>query len=282
MALGLACAAGSLVWSLAGWLSLGCLALFLLSSVSFLSYILSNDPAAAWAALPFLLLRALATGFGLLAGFLVRPRGLPRKGPGLWESSVKRLLDVAVSLVGLAVSAPAMLLSALAIRIDTPGPIFFIQVRVGENGRPFHLYKLRTMVADAEARLEEVQGQDGMLKPIRKLPSDLRVTRVGHFLRRWSLDELPQFWNVLKGEMSLVGPRPEELRVAQWYSDEDRRRLAVKPGMTGPVQVSGRADLDMPARFQLELDYIEQYTLWKDVELMARSLPAILSGKGAY
>jgi lipopolysaccharide/colanic/teichoic acid biosynthesis glycosyltransferase len=189
---------------------------------------------------------------------------------------------VTVALPGLVLSAPVILLAALAIRMDTPGSAFFIQVRVGENGRPFRLYKLRTMVADAEARLQEVQGQDGMLQPIKKLPGDARVTRVGRFLRRWSLDELPQFWNVLKGEMSLVGPRPEELRVAQWYSDEDRRRLVVKPGMTGPVQVSGRANLDMAARFRLELEYIEQYSLWKDVELIARSLPAILSGKGAY
>ena len=118
--------------------------------------------------------------------------------------------------------------------------------------------------------------------PSGKLPGDPRVTRVGWFLRRASLDELPQLWNVLKGEMSLVGPRPEELGVVQRYNDWHRQRLAVKPGLTGPMQVGGRADLSLDERVRLELDYIEDYSLWRDLSILARTLVAVVTGQGAY
>uniref|UniRef100_UPI002ACE3A77 sugar transferase n=1 Tax=Anaerolinea sp. TaxID=1872519 RepID=UPI002ACE3A77 len=148
--------------------------------------------------------------------------------------------------------------------------------------KPFRMVKLRTMVVGAERyrqSLEPLCPNGGLAF---KLSNDPRVTRVGRFLRRWSLDELPQFWNVLKGEMSLVGPRPEELSVVTRYTDRERQRLIVKPGMTGPMQVAGRADLDISSRLELELEYIEKYSLLKDMVILARTLPAVILGKGAY
>jgi lipopolysaccharide/colanic/teichoic acid biosynthesis glycosyltransferase len=173
-------------------------------------------------------------------------------------------------------------MAAVAIKLDSPGPVFFWQVRVGENGRPFRIIKLRTMVADAEAKLENLVDLDALTEPAFKLKHDPRVTRVGRLLRRTSLDEAPQFYNVLRGDMSLVGPRPEEMRVVQRYRDDQRRRLAVKPGMTGPMQVSGRGDLAFTDRLQLELDYIEHYSLRRDVEILLRTFPAIFHGDGAH
>jgi len=173
-------------------------------------------------------------------------------------------------------------LAALAIKLDSPGPIFFWQVRVGENGRLFRIIKLRTMVADAEAKLDNLVDLDALAEPAFKLKHDPRVTRVGRLLRRTSLDEAPQFYNVLRGDMSLVGPRPEEVRVVQLYRDDQRRRLAVKPGMTGPMQVSGRGDLAFAERLQLELEYIENYSLRRDLEILLRTFPAIFHGDGAH
>jgi lipopolysaccharide/colanic/teichoic acid biosynthesis glycosyltransferase len=118
--------------------------------------------------------------------------------------------------------------------------------------------------------------------PVFKVPNDPRVTRAGRFLRRWSVDELPQLWNVLCGQMSLVGPRPEESWVVAQYNDRQRSRLSIKPGLTGPMQVNGRGNLDMEARLALELDYIQNYSIWRDLGILLKSLPAILSGKGAY
>ncbi|MCB0252049.1 MAG: sugar transferase, partial [Anaerolineae bacterium] len=164
----------------------------------------------------------------------------------------------------------------------SPGPIFFGQTRVGENGRPFRILKLRSMVCDAEARLPEVVDLNALHEPVFKLPDDPRVTRVGRVLRRTSLDEAPQFLNVLRGDMSLVGPRPEEEQVVARYSDEQRRRLAVKPGITGPMQINGRGDLSLQERLRLELDYIDNYSLRRDVAIMLRTIPAIMRGDGAY
>jgi exopolysaccharide biosynthesis polyprenyl glycosylphosphotransferase len=199
-----------------------------------------------------------------------------------WDAALKRVFDVAVSSVLLVCLAPIMLLIALAIKLDSPGPIFFVQERIGENGRPFRMYKFRSMVANAEDRLEEVVDLDALPEPAFKLRHDPRVTRVGRFLRRTSLDELPQLWNVWRGEMSLVGPRPEEARIVARYSPWHRKRLAVKPGVTGPMQVNGRGDLSLDERVRLELHYIQHYSLWQDLCLLARTLPAVLSGRGSY
>jgi lipopolysaccharide/colanic/teichoic acid biosynthesis glycosyltransferase len=137
-------------------------------------------------------------------------------------------------------------------------------------------------VDGAESQLEGVLSRNPLTGPVYKVPVDPRVTRVGRLIRRWSLDEIPQFWNVLKGEMSLVGPRPEEIWVVAQYNDAQRRRLVVKPGMTGPMQVAGRGELDMAARLALEVRYIEEYSLLKDIQILLRTIPAVLSGKGAF
>ncbi len=195
---------------------------------------------------------------------------------------LKRLTDVIGALVGLIVSAPLMLLIAIAIKLDSPGPVLFVQMRAGRDGKPFRMYKFRSMVADAEARLNEVIARNRLPLPVFKIPADPRVTRVGKILRRFSLDELPQFVNVLKGEMSLVGPRPEELRIVAMYSDWHRRRLAVKPGITGPMQTYGRGALSLDERVRLELAYIENYSLWKDLYFLLKTIPAVLGGRGAF
>lgn len=199
-----------------------------------------------------------------------------------WQAAVKRALDIVVSAVLLMVTAPLMALIALAVRLDSAGPVLFRQPRVGQDGRIFTMYKFRTMVPDAEARLQALLKERGWEKPPLKIPDDPRITRVGRFLRRFSLDELPQLWNVLRGDMSMVGPRPEEPRIVQTYNAWQRKRLLVKPGLTGPMQVNGRADLPLDDRVRLEIDYIQHYSLWEDLKIMAQTLPAILSGKGSY
>ncbi len=192
------------------------------------------------------------------------------------------MLDVGVSLLTLPLVALPMAIIALLIRLDSPGPALFRQVRVGQKGQPFRIFKFRTMIDHAEAVLPQLVDLDALAAPAFKLPHDPRVTRVGRFLRRWSLDELPQFFNVLAGDMSLVGPRPEELAVVARYTDDQRRRLAVKPGMTGPMQVNGRGDLSFDERLRLELDYIDRYSVVRDLGILLRTLPAVIGGKGAY
>ncbi|MGQ9666721.1 MAG: sugar transferase [Anaerolineae bacterium] len=199
-----------------------------------------------------------------------------------WQSVLKRVLDIVISAVLLVLTAPLMAGIALAVRLDSPGPVLFRQPRVGQDGRIFTMYKFRTMVPDAEACLQELMRARGWEKPPLKIPDDPRVTRAGRLLRRLSLDELPQLWNVLRGDMSMVGPRPEEPRIVQTYNAWQRKRLLVKPGLTGPMQVNGRADLPMDDRVRLEIDYIQHYSLWEDLKIMAKTLPAIFSGKGSY
>jgi lipopolysaccharide/colanic/teichoic acid biosynthesis glycosyltransferase len=197
---------------------------------------------------------------------------------------MKRIMDLLGSIIGLIVAAPLLAILAAAIKLDSPGPVFFVQRRAGENGRPFRLVKLRTMVEGADEMVVEApESADakGPLVATVKRRDDPRVTRVGRFLRRASLDELPQLWNVLKGEMSLVGPRPEELCVVRRYGDWHRQRLAVKPGLTGPMQVNGRADLSLDERVELELEYLRHYSLWRDLRLLARTVEAVISGRGA-
>jgi lipopolysaccharide/colanic/teichoic acid biosynthesis glycosyltransferase len=175
-----------------------------------------------------------------------------------------------------------MTVIAVLVKLDSPGPAIFSQVRVGQNGRLFRILKFRTMVDRAEEMLPRLVNLDALPEPVFKLRDDPRVTRVGRFLRRWSLDEVPQLANVLHGEMSLVGPRPEQAEVVARYTDDQRRRLAVKPGMTGPMQVSGRGDLTFEGRLALELDYIERYSLRRDLAILLRTIPAVVKGKGAY
>jgi exopolysaccharide biosynthesis polyprenyl glycosylphosphotransferase len=195
---------------------------------------------------------------------------------------LKRCLDLVGALVGLIVFAPLMTVIAVLIKLDSPGPVLFVQERAGQYGNPFKMYKFRSMVADAEKRLSQVIDVDALEQPAFKLKDDPRVTRVGRWLRRTSLDELPQLFNVLKGEMSLVGPRPEEVQMVRRYTPWQSQRLLVKPGMTGSMQISGRGDLSLDERVKLELAYMQNYSILKDLEILAKTLPTVLSGKGAY
>jgi len=195
---------------------------------------------------------------------------------------LKRTMDVAVSAGLLALASPFLLAAAAAIKFDTKGPALLRQRRTGKNGVPFTIFKLRTMVADAEERLADLVDLDGLDEPAFKLPNDPRITRVGRVLRRTSLDELPQLINVLRGEMSLVGPRPEEESVVALYNERQRVRLSVKPGMTGPMQVSGRGDLTFEERLALDRDYLDSISITGDLALLLRTPGAILRGDGAY
>jgi exopolysaccharide biosynthesis polyprenyl glycosylphosphotransferase len=195
---------------------------------------------------------------------------------------LKRVLDLVGATLGLLVCAPVMLILAVIIRLDSPGPILFAQERAGQYGKPFRIYKFRSMVVNAEALLDQLVDIEHLQEPHFKLPRDPRVTRVGAWLRRTSLDELPQLFNVLIGNMSLVGPRPEMMRLAEQYSPLQRQRLLVKPGLTGAMQINGRGDLAFEEWMKLELDYIENYSIWRDLVILAKTVPAVLSGRGAY
>ncbi len=193
----------------------------------------------------------------------------------------KRAIDLLGAAAALVVSAPVLLAVAVAIKLEDGGPIFFAQERSGLYGRPFRMLKFRSMVIDAEARQRELETQNEMSGPVFKMARDPRITRVGAFLRKTSLDEFPQFWNVLRGEMSLVGPRPplpaEVARYARWQM----RRLSMKPGITCIWQVSGRNNVDFDTWMKLDLQYIDSWSLFLDVKLLLRTIPAVLSGRGA-
>ena len=274
----------ALVWAPARWTAGVTGMVFLLTTVSFLLRLARRDPAVA-AVAPFLLfVRGFALGAGLAKGFLhFTRRPSPRRAPiGGLDRAVKRAIDLVGSVVGLILFAPFLPIVALAIKLDSPGPVFFVQERAGENGKPFQMVKLRTMVDGAEEMLPDLIDLETPAKSTLKLEDDPRVTRVGRFLRHTSIDEVPQLWNVLKGEMSLVGPRPEETRIVKHYSDWHRQRLAVKPGITGPMQVNGRAELDLDERVALDLAYIRDHSVWKDLVILVKTVIAVLSGRGAY
>jgi exopolysaccharide biosynthesis polyprenyl glycosylphosphotransferase len=195
---------------------------------------------------------------------------------------LKATVERALALVGVAVLAPFALVAAVVIRVDSPGPTFFRQQRVGRAGRRFTLYKLRTMRSDAEqsrAAIAHLNEADG---PLFKVRNDPRVTRVGRFLRTWSLDELPQLWNVLRGDMALVGPRPPLPAEVEQYGPDATRRLLVKPGLTGLWQVSGRADLPWVDAVRLDLSYVENWSLGLDLTILAKTVWAVLRRRGAY
>jgi exopolysaccharide biosynthesis polyprenyl glycosylphosphotransferase len=195
---------------------------------------------------------------------------------------LKRGFDVLVSGAALLVLAPLFPLVALAIRLDSRGSVIFSQLRAGAGGRPFRMHKLRTMTSNAEESLSEIVRLDELREPMFKLRDDPRVTRVGRRLRRFSLDELPQLVNVLRGDMSIVGPRPEQVELVERYEPEHRFRLAVKPGMTGPMQVFGRGELTFADRLAVELDYVENMSIGRDLRILFQTVPAIVRGTGAF
>ncbi|MGH2974267.1 MAG: sugar transferase [Solirubrobacterales bacterium] len=196
--------------------------------------------------------------------------------------AMKRAMDLTISALLLALLSPLLLTIALVILFDSGRPVFFRQRRAGKDGAPFTMLKFRTMVADAEERLGEFVDLEKLDEPSFKIRDDPRITRAGSLLRRTSLDELPQLINVLKSEMSLVGPRPEEEAVVALYDARQRARLAVKPGLTGPMQVYGRGDLTFEERLAMERDYLDNLSLTGDVAILLRTPRAIVRGEGAY
>jgi len=194
---------------------------------------------------------------------------------------IKRLLDVVVSSVGLIGCVPLFLAVAGAIKLTSPGPILFQQTRVGLNGRQFQLLKFRSMVADAETRHHEVAGLNELSGPMFKAKRDPRITPVGRWLRKWSLDELPQLVNVLRGDMSLVGPRPSLPHEIKQFQAWQKRRLSVRPGLTGLWQVSGRNQVDFEQWMKLDLEYIDRWSIGMDLKILSKTLPVVVTGRGA-
>jgi lipopolysaccharide/colanic/teichoic acid biosynthesis glycosyltransferase len=194
----------------------------------------------------------------------------------------KRALDIIVSLFLLLLAGPLLLVIAVLIKLEDGGPVFFSQTRIGQNGSEFKMFKVRSMVLGAELRLQDLLGKNKHRDGVTfKIQDDPRITRVGKWLRKFSFDELPQLYNVLIGNMSIVGPRPPLPREVAKYSPADRRRLAVKPGITCIWQISGRAEIDFSGQVQLDVDYIEKQNIWTDLLILTLTIPAVLSGKGA-
>ncbi|HYE29988.1 MAG TPA: sugar transferase [Methylomirabilota bacterium] len=196
--------------------------------------------------------------------------------------AIKRGFDVFASFLFLLVFSPLFAVIALLIKLEDGGPIFFGQTRVGRFGREFKMWKFRSMCVNAEAKLAEVLAKNQHTTGVTfKLKNDPRITRVGRILRKLSLDELPQFYNVLVGDMSLVGPRPPVPREVALYSTADRRRLAITPGITCLWQIGGRANIDFPEQVQLDVQYIESQSFWMDLKILLKTVPAVISGRGA-
>jgi lipopolysaccharide/colanic/teichoic acid biosynthesis glycosyltransferase len=194
----------------------------------------------------------------------------------------KRALDIVVSAIGLMVLFPFFVLVAIAIKLDSPGPVIFEQKRAGRGGRPFVFYKFRSMFVDAESRRAELEAKNEQKGPVFKIRNDPRLTRVGRLLRRWSVDEMPQLWNVLKGDFSLVGPRPPTLNEVPGYARWQRRRLSVSGGLTCIWQVSGRNNIGFEEWMRMDMQYIRRRGFWTDAGLVARTVSAVISGRGAY
>ncbi len=213
----------------------------------------------------------------------------PRVTAGLWRLSVavslmaKRAVDLLGAAAGIVVLGPLLLATAIAIRLESPGPVLFRQVRVGKRAKPFVMYKFRSMFTDAEERLagltRQNESKDGV---IFKMRADPRVTRVGKVIRRLSIDELPQLLNVLRGEMSIVGPRPALPSEVAQYDPIARKRLQAKPGLTCLWQISGRSNLAFSEQIDLDLRYLQSKSFGEDIAIIAKTVPAVLTGKGAY
>jgi lipopolysaccharide/colanic/teichoic acid biosynthesis glycosyltransferase len=199
------------------------------------------------------------------------------------EELTKRALDIGAAATALALLTPLFALVAFAIRLEDHGPIFYTQTRVGRNGHRFRFFKFRSMFVDADRRKEELltdnESGDGV---IFKMKKDPRVTRTGRILRRFSIDEMPQFYNVLRGDLALVGPRPPLPKEVAEYSMEELKRLHCTQGLTCLWQVTGRSDIPFSQQVELDLDYIRSKSTATDISLLARTIPAVISGKGAY
>lgn len=211
----------------------------------------------------------------------------PRYGTGRRDKVgyevAKRILDCVLAGAGLLALSPLLLLTVLAVRLDSPGPAFFSQTRVGRQGQTFRCWKFRSMYRDAEARKKALMAQNEMAGGILfKMKKDPRITRVGKIIRKASIDELPQLWNVFIGDMSLVGPRPAVPAEVAQYTDYQRGRLQVKPGITCFWQVSGRSDLSFEEQVRLDIRYAHERSLGLDIVLLLKTIPAVLFARGAY
>jgi exopolysaccharide biosynthesis polyprenyl glycosylphosphotransferase len=208
--------------------------------------------------------------------------GVREVGFGRGALLIRRGIDIVGAIVVLVLGAPLLALIALAIRLDSPGPILFRQTRVGAGRKLFQICKFRSMHKGAEAEVERLRALNEADGPIFKIQDDPRLTRVGRLLRHTSLDELPQLWNVLRGEMGLVGPRPPLPAEVSRYMEWHKKRLEVRPGMTGLWQVSGRSLLSFDEMVLLDIYYIENWSLWLDFKILLRTIPQVLFGDGAY
>ena len=207
--------------------------------------------------------------------------GFPTLPKYAYPLCVKRVLDIFISSVVLIIISPVMLAIALAIKSDSPGPVLFKQRRVGLKGKGFTLYKFRSMFKDAEAFRKELERFNEMTAPVFKIKDDPRVTRIGRFIRKFSIDELPQLFNVLKGDMSLVGIRPPLPEEVAEYGERHLRRLTIKPGITGIWQVSGRNEIDFEEWIKLDLHYIDSWSPALDFKLLIKTIPAVIFANGA-
>lgn len=201
-----------------------------------------------------------------------------------YEQMLKRAMDIIISIVAIIIASPIMLITAIAVKLDSPGPAIFAQKRVGQNGRTFKLYKFRSMYTDAEERKKDLLAQNEIQGGVMfKMKNDPRVTKVGKFIRKTSIDELPQLFNVLKGSMSLVGTRPPTLDEVAKYKKGQWRRISIKPGITGMWQVSGRSNIDdFDKIVELDLKYIDNWTIWLDIKILFKTVGVIFKKDGAY
>ena len=199
-----------------------------------------------------------------------------------WAGFVKRGIDIAVSLLALIALSPVFLIAAILIKLTSRGPVMFVQKRLGLNKRHMHVHKFRTMVEDAEKQIKDLEHLNEVSGPVFKIKNDPRITPIGRILRKTSIDELPQLWDVLKGDMSLVGPRPLPVRDYEGFSEDwQRRRFSVRPGITCLWQVNGRSSIPFEQWMELDLQYIDKWSLWLDLEILLRTIPAVLRGSGA-
>ncbi|MEG6571111.1 exopolysaccharide biosynthesis polyprenyl glycosylphosphotransferase [[Clostridium] cellulosi] len=196
--------------------------------------------------------------------------------------AVKRFFDVVLSVLALVVLSPLFLITAIAIKLDSEGEVFYSQLRVGKDGKLFKMYKFRSMCVDADKQLDKLKDLNEKDGPVFKIANDPRVTRVGRIIRKRSIDELPQLINIIKGDMSIVGPRPPLPNEVAQYTPYQMQRLSVKPGLTCYWQISGRSDISFDEWVELDCKYIRESSVWTDIKIILKTIPAVLIGRGAY
>ena len=222
---------------------------------------------------------------------IIEEKNIEKRGVFLKESKsiskrvyivVKRFLDIFLSLIGLIILSPIFLIIAIIIKLDSKGPVFFVHSRIGEKGKPIGIYKFRTMVTNAEELIKKfTPEQKEEFEKNFKLENDPRVTKIGNFLRKTSLDELPQILNILKGELSIIGPRPIVQAELEKYGDDKEKFLSVKPGLTGYWAANGRSDISYEERIQMELYYVDNMSFWLDIKIFFKTILAVIKKEGA-